>query len=273
MEKTKEIYSSIDIAKFIFSVCIVILHTEVYKLLPYNLSYFIEKGVLRLAVPFFFCVSGFLIGEKIFLSSHIEYKVVVRKYIFRLLKYLVIFESINIVLEVIKMSMQGIVMHKILTDILKHICFYPYGALWYIQASIIGIMLAYPFISRGRVNWALLIGSFGYIFALLSNNYYFLLNHQLANLKIYIDNYLSMFITARNGIFVGFFLITLGIKTHELYIKKIFIKKLFPGIFVLFFLLYIFEIKQLSNLYFSDDGALYLTHILVIPAWIGLRLA
>lgn len=44
---------------------IVFLHSGICSELDENVGYWIEKGVLRLAVPFFFTVSGYLFGTKI----------------------------------------------------------------------------------------------------------------------------------------------------------------------------------------------------------------
>lgn len=268
MDKINKTYSSIDITKFFFAICIVILHTEVYKLLPGNLSLLFEKCVLRLAVPFYFCISGFLLSEKLHSSDTNDYKILIRNYLLRLLRPLIVFECINIVLESIKMHLQGYSVNKIIIDNIKHICFYPYGALWYLQASIVGVIIAYPFIIRRKINLALSLGSIGYIFALLSNNYYFLLYGSLKDMKKYIDSYLEMFISARNGLFVGFFMILLGVKTYDFYINMKIRKKILFFCFVFLYSFYIMEVKQLKELYYADDGGLYVMHILVVPVLI-----
>lgn len=264
-EKSKNLYSSIDIAKFIFSICIVFLHTGVYTLFPYNLPYFFEKCILRLAVPFFFCVSGFLLREKLYLSDEGQCKKYIRKYVLRLLKPLIFFEFLNIILESIKMHMQGIDIEEIIINNIKHMCFYPYGALWYMQASLVGVIIAYPFIIKRKVNVALLIGGAGYLFSLLANSYYFLTDVYLSCFKEYIDRYLEVFISARNGIFVGFFMITLGMKTYDLFVRIKFERKILFAFAIFSYLLYFFEITILKGMPYADDGALFFFHILFIP--------
>lgn len=56
--KSEKAIPSIDIAKFIFSICIVVLHSAAHTELPGILPYVVEKVVLRIPVPFFFVVSG-----------------------------------------------------------------------------------------------------------------------------------------------------------------------------------------------------------------------
>lgn len=265
MDKINKIYSSIDITKFFFAICIVVLHTEVYRLLSDNLSFFFEKCILRLAVPFFFCISGFLLGEKLHSSESKNYIIFIRNYIMRLLRPLIVFESINVVLESIKMHLQGYSVNKIIIDNIKHICFYPYGALWYLQASVVGVVIAYPFISKRKINLALLLGSMGYAFALLSNNYYFLSYGCFKDVKKYIDSYMEFFVSARNGLFIGFFMIILGIKTYDFYVNMKIQKNILFFSFIFLYLLYILEVKQLKGLYYADDGGLYVMHILVVP--------
>ena len=58
---SKRPVSSIDIAKFFFSICIVVLHSDVYRGLPGMFPSLVEKLILRLAVPFFFIVSGYFL--------------------------------------------------------------------------------------------------------------------------------------------------------------------------------------------------------------------
>lgn len=137
---------SIDIAKFFFCICIVCLHTNGLNILQSkDVEWFLQQSILRLAVPFFFISSGYFFGVKWNVASNDdERKIIVKDYCLRLLKPLVIFESINILIPLLQMALGSAdkIPAYLLSEIPK-ILFYPEGALWYVQASIVGVIMIY----------------------------------------------------------------------------------------------------------------------------------
>ena len=77
MQKIKN-YDILDIVKFILSIMVVAIHTELFPtvLFPW----------LRIAIPLFFIISSFLLYEKIKLNKENK-KEIIKKYIVRQLKY------------------------------------------------------------------------------------------------------------------------------------------------------------------------------------------
>lgn len=259
----KESYPIVDIMKFFLCICVIALHSNATNFLPKNIQYFIQKLIFRVAVPYFFIASGFFLGRKLKNGGCSSWQTI-KSYCLRLLKPFIVFSIINIVQHFIT---GGNNYGLLLLEIIQHVIFYPYGALWYIQASIIGALLLYPFIKKNRILLALIIGVVLYIFALLCNNYYFIVNDTIFG--EFINSYLSICVTGRNGLFVGFFFLTLGIACEKFYSKTDISKHKILILFISFFLLYFVECfliwKFALNL-IKDDGALYITHILVIPA-------
>ena len=249
-EINKADVKSIDVMKFIFAVSIVVLHSRAYLWLPH--SYYVEKIFIRLAVPFFFVASGYFF--QISLLNGKTFK----NYAMRLVVPLIGWESVNVLLETIKMSMRGEAPDFIAIDMIKHILFYPYGALWYVQASIVGAAL----LSRmyKKLNVALIIGACGYVFALLCNSYFFVVENNQA-INSFIRWYIHTFISGRNGLFVGLFFLAIGAKCTE-------IDKVIDNYkFLLFaFALYVLEVFLLANKKPLDDGALYITQIILLPS-------
>lgn len=259
---SKKAYAGIDIFKFFFAVCIVVLHTEALDFLPYTANYMITKVLLRAAVPYFFIASGFFLGKKLIASSKEQYAGIIRAYCLRMLKPLVFFEIISLAYYGFVHLYKGMGLAYTILDLGKSILFYPYGALWYVQACIIGALLLYPFLKRDRLKLAIAIGLPLYGFALLANNYSFLIANTPL-LKI-VEAYLVYFISARNGLFTGFLLLAIGILCSRIHQEgKPFRKALLPGCFVL----YIAEILfiYMANPTPLDDGALYITHLFFIP--------
>lgn len=64
MQAQRANFPVMDIMKFIFCFFIVGIHTEIFSE-NFQLHYWIEKGLFRLAVPYFILCSGFLLAMKI----------------------------------------------------------------------------------------------------------------------------------------------------------------------------------------------------------------
>lgn len=130
--------------------------------------------------------------------------------------------------------------------------------LWFVSALIIAIFIEYYFLKNKKLKMAIVLGIILYAIALLGNSYYFLIEN--TPLKIFWDIALKVFITFRNGIFVGFPLFTIGIciAFKEDIIKKISKRKL-----VLFLFIFIFtqtlEAMFIRENNYKDDHSLFIS--------------
>ena len=107
--KARKQYPAIDIAKFIFCLCIVAIHTGLTLCIPDPVGYVINKAICRVAVPFFFITSGFLFQKNLPVADNNKELLLhcIRKYCNRLLKILIFFEPINILLVLIQKMKTG----------------------------------------------------------------------------------------------------------------------------------------------------------------------
>lgn len=257
-------YSSIDLVKFICSLLIVAVHTW-YSCVPNCFSdFFIEKLILRSAVPFFFVVSGFFLGAKLSNNQGKEV-VVVKQYCHRLFLPLFFFSIINYGELIYSLANMGFNSSQIITEIFKHIIFYPKGALWFLQACILGAILAIPFILN-NFKWlycGLIIAFVLFSFGLLCNTYHFVIKFTVLNL--YIDRLLNICYSMRNGVTLGMFYLLLGI---FLFLKHKFISlKMacgFMGASLMFLIVELIIIWQKHD--FFDDNSIFIGHILFIPS-------
>ena len=246
---------SIDLLKYLFCLCVVAIHCGTLANIDSDVGYFVTQGVFRLAVPFFFVASGYFLGSKIIRNPE-NMDFMYKKYIKRLLIPLVFFSLINVLLESIKMSsyMNGPVVFR---EIIRHVVFYPWGALWFVQACIVGALLLYPFIKRNHFIGALLVASLLYSWALVCNNYFFVV--QGTFLEPYIRVFMNLCVSARNGVFVGFVYLAIGF----------FVARRDSNVPVFFtivaFSIYVLEILMLKNKASLDDSALYISQLLVVP--------
>jgi len=108
-----------------------------------------------------------------------------------------------------------------------------------------------------------IIGSLLYLFALICNNYYFLVE------KSYIGSlvlkYRELFISERNGIFEGIIFVSLGIIVYNFYYnKKINYKKCCISLIVSY-LLFVLEVFLIKGHKYLEDGSLYISFIFLIP--------
>lgn len=132
--------------------------------------------------------------------------------------------------------------------------------MWFLSACIFGILFLYPFLKHRKLNTALSIGFFLYLFAMTCNTYFYAVkdNFFLTNL---IAIYVKFFKTARNGLFVGFFYLALGIKCYEINkIRNINKKKLWLAISALFIVLVIESFfAEKRKMFMLDDSSLFIS--------------
>lgn len=202
--------SAIDIVKLACCLFIIAIHTKLAKCLPDDTSYYVEKIFFRLAVPFFFVVSGYFLGKKLSSTNVFDTKkTIIFKYCQRLLLPLVVFGVINIVEHDWQLFVEGKSLVHILAVDIRSILFYPFGALWFVQACIIGALMLLPFLRYKKLKLAFFLGFLLYVCALLCNNYYFIVEG--TPVQSIVDKYLYICHSPRNGLFVGFFLLTTGV--------------------------------------------------------------
>lgn len=100
MKENNTEYASIDATRLFFCICIVFLHSGTYHLVPGE--WFVLQCLLRLAVPFFFVVSGYFWGGGLRRdSSNLRERLI--HYEKRLLFPYIVFSIPNIILAVWEM--------------------------------------------------------------------------------------------------------------------------------------------------------------------------
>lgn len=184
-----------------------------------------------------------------------------KKYIKRILIPFVFYVILNIFLDTFLKIINNYDFSTewVLRQVQK-ILFDPPGAMWFLSACIFGILFLYPFFKHRKLNTALSIGFFLYLFAMICNTYFYVVknNFFLANL---IAIYVKFFKTARNGLFVGFFYLALGIKCYEINkIRNIDKKKLWLAISALFIVLVIESFfAEKRKMFLLDDSSLFIS--------------
>lgn len=203
----KKDYAGVDAAKLFFCGCILFLHTGAYHDIPFG--DYVQHSLLSLAVPFFFVTSGYFFGCKVWRQDGVSLWRKLIEYEKRLLYPYLVFTIINSLIAAIEMCSKGESFKWMLYHLVHSAIFYPYGALWYVWACMTGMFVLILFLKYNKLYTALVAGVLCYIIALLFNSYYFMLEG--SSLQNIADIYLRIAQTTRNGIFMGFPLLGLGV--------------------------------------------------------------
>jgi len=217
---------SLDVAKFVCAILVVTIHIWSRE----GLLYYIPNGIARIAVPFYFITSGYLLIDKF--SDRFSS---IRSYI---LKYFIvyIFWSAVFLLITYREPVGNINSYK---DFFKYIHRFivsgSYIHLWFFPALIYSLLI-YLIVHKLKLNIyvILLVSLLFYTLGCLTDTYGFFVNQQ------YYLIYQLLFFTTRNALFFGFpfFLIGTLIKKNIFSIEK---QRLLQ-IIVLFFILLIIEV-------------------------------
>jgi len=186
LQSTNTQYYGIDLIKFFCAILIVSIHVSPFA---QNLAYFnvgIQMYLSRIAVPFFFVSSGFLLFNKIDVNRLDQMRI--RDYCFRILR---LFGTWSILLFL------GGNEH-----------------LWYLGALVVAVLLL-CFLLNKKVKPVvlLIISSALYLIGLLGDSYYELIE-PLKNSLFFgtvINGYEKVFQTTRNGVFMGLVFILMGL--------------------------------------------------------------
>ena len=162
MEKTRN--QMIDLLRFILSIGIIMIHAQLFKTtspLAYSL---ITMGLTRIAVPFFFVVSGYYFYQRVINHGNIK------AYFMRLMKIFIIFEGIEIVTYTLPM-LSMIQEYGLLAYFWKIISVGLGGVYWYIISLLLSLALLLPFWKKKKIMPMLMIGLLFYLVVMTNDSY------------------------------------------------------------------------------------------------------
>jgi len=245
-------YELIDIFKFICAIFVVGIHSEIIKDPNIDANWYILNMVFRIAVPFFFVTSGFLFGKKYYKDEE-NLKNITKKQIKGLAIPFVFWMLVSLPYNII--TYKGGNLTKFL---IQRTIFYPWGAMWYVLALIIAIQISYIFLKYNKLKIAIIFSLIFFLIALIGNSYYFVIDG--TQIHKMIDKYIDLFVSFRNGIFVGFPLFTFGLYFTQFEEKVRKSKKcLIYVTLIILLLLQTCEVTLIRNKHYIDDHGYYLT--------------
>lgn len=283
MEKTRN--GAIDICRIIAAVFVIAIHAKVTECVPYFVKNFLDL-VFSLAVPFFFMTTGYFMGGGVRQQNNgvsISLK--------RTIVLYVIWNLIYLPLSILGEVTYGNSFFKACFKLMRGWFFvgqnYYSWAFWYLLALIVAeaiIMILTKF--RATLKIQIFLSSSLFFIGIVLDYLY----NYTGIRNVIIDGYYDLFMTTRNGLFVGFFYVTIGMvvariqnRINPKYWCAILLMSLLSGIFYssdgiletsltaitsisLFGLIIIAEVPEIENSKHIRDLAttVYLTHMLFV---------
>lgn len=261
-------YNSIDNFRIMAALMVIAIHVFPFSSYGNTLDNLITLTLFRLAIPFFFMISGyFLIGPYSEKETYIN-DLRINKSIIKMLKLyfisIIVYLPLSILNKTITLDISFLQVIKLL---IFDGSFYH---LWYFPASILGLYLVKYSIKYFGIKLSLLLSLILYIIGLLGDSYYNLIN--ISFIKDILNTIFKFSSYTRNGIFFTPIFLVLGASIYrnrgnKKYNKKINIIGLIISIFILLiegYYINIVNIPRHNSMYISLLPTIYFLFNLLI---------
>ncbi|MGN0571785.1 MAG: acyltransferase [Candidatus Fimenecus sp.] len=209
MAAVRKQYNSLDLAKFICAVFILILHTEPFSSYSRLLTYGMRNIVTVVAVPFFFMASGFLLFRKLNALSAGEKGLYFKKYIKRLALMYLLWSAVYFPFVLTEWLHNGCTVTDVLQYVKRFFFEGSYSTIWFLPALITATAFVYFLRKKLPMQTIVLIAIPFYLFACLGSSYYGL-TEKIPILNTLFQIYYSFFDSIKNGLLFGFIYVALG---------------------------------------------------------------
>lgn len=260
-------YNGFDIAKFIMAIFVVTLHAQPFSDFSFNLNYAVTHGVTRMAVPYFFMASGFLLFRKM---SFIRLdKMRIRKYLVHIFRLYVLWTIIYlpVILYTNIYKPHNGMLHGVVIVIRNMLMNGSYLQLWFLHALLMSAIalavLLYFRLSSRRIFLILL--SF-HMIAIVGLHYYGLVDYFFPAGS---DGYSVLqwlkwiFVTPRNGLCFGAVYFFIGAylsqKASDLSLPRL------KRYIVVFFMLFMIEVMGGSFCGWTQLNYSHDVYIMLLP--------
>ncbi len=202
-------YCSLDIAKFFCAILIISAHfaSELGNfptIIDYGFSLYI------IAVPFFFCCSGFLFFKKLYaLPTKEEKKKYFIQYEKRIWTMYGLWSAVyfvHVVYDWVVDQELGVVVF--LKHLYRSIVFSSYSTIWFLPALGVGVAITYFLVMKLKKKQIFIIAILLYIFSMFGYTYRFIITE--TPVGTFYDIYDKFFVSSRNGVFNGVPFIFMG---------------------------------------------------------------
>lgn len=204
VKENKE-YLGIDLFRIIAVILVIMNHTYPLASINETTDFILTRIIARIAVPFFFMVSGYFILPSI-IGKNKNYSVVLKS-IKKLIKLYVIATIVYLPIYIYSGYISG---QKGLVDFFKDILFNgTFYHLWYLPGAIVGIVVVSILLKKLKIFNVLLITIFLYIIGLFGDSYYGV-TQNIPLINEFYKMLYNVFDYTRNGIFFAPLFLVLG---------------------------------------------------------------
>lgn len=202
-------YRSLDVAKFICAILIIILHTAPFSSYSKALTFGFRNIVTVIAVPFFFVTSGFLAFLKVESLEKRDRNGYILAYLRRLVILYLIWSAVYFGFVVIKWMRKGFSAVFVLEYIRDFFFEGSYSTIWFLPALISAVLLVYLLRQKFSCRTVFMISCAVHLFTLGGSSYYGLVT-KIPLVKMVYDLYYTIFETIKNGVCFGFVYVSMG---------------------------------------------------------------
>ncbi len=209
MATARKQYSSLDLAKFICAILIIILHTAPLSSYSRLLTMGLRSIITVVAVPFFFITSGFLLFQKLNTLDAAEQKAYFIRYEKRLILMYLLWSVVYFPFVVTGWVQNGCTAMDVLQYVKRIFFEGSFSTIWFLPALIAASAFVYVLHKRLSAKTVVCLAVPFYLFACLGSSYYGLVEKVTA-LRVLFDAYFSFFDSIKNGLLFGFLFVALG---------------------------------------------------------------
>lgn len=198
--------SYIGILKFLMSLLVVAIHVKPFS---GNIAFYYNDCIARIADPVFFTLSSYFLFDKL-LKNNWDFKIYI-KHLKHLLKYYFIWLLVFSPLIIMRTLSRTDDVITCIYELFKQVFLSgPYGALWFLPALLLGLMLTYLIGKRYGTKICLFISFPFFFLTIIETEYYFLIK-DIAWIEYINEFFITIFGWLGNGINYGFFFCSLGL--------------------------------------------------------------
>ena len=202
-------YKSLDAAKFVCAILIIILHTAPFSSYSKILTFGFRNIVTVIAVPFFFTTSGFLAFQKVESLEEKAKNCYIGAYLRRLAIMYLIWSAVYFGFVVVKWVRKGFSAYFVLEYIRDFFFEGSYSTIWFLPALFSAVLFVYLLRKKYGYRTIFGISCFIYLFTLGGSSYYGLVT-KIPMVKMVYDQYYSFFDTIKNGVCFGMIYVSMG---------------------------------------------------------------
>lgn len=194
-----QVFPSIDYFRLVAAILVVAIHTSPLAAINVTGDFVLTRILARVAVPFFFMATGFLLynKEKKHLTRFIHKTL--KLYIISIILYL----PLNLYMGYFNenFTFWGLLKDLFINGTMYH--------LWYLPAAILGVLIAFIIMNKLSIRYALLFSLLLYIIGIFGDSYYFSISANPIGYEFY--HFLFQFFDyTRNGIFFAPIFFSMG---------------------------------------------------------------